>query len=116
MAYISTENVKLIRNEIKKQFPKFKFSIVREDSSVIDIRILSGPMNLEHGHEFNKYHPDYTENKEFRIMCEKIHEIVNKIAPVEYHETSDYGNQPNYYCYIKVGKWDKKYQVVINGK
>ncbi len=108
MGYISTEQVKAIRTEIKKSFPEYKFSITREHSSTIRIIVLSGPIELEKG-EFNYYHPDQTKCETTKRLCKSILNIVHKNAEIKYHETGDYGTQPNYYAYIYVGYNDKPY-------
>lgn len=111
MGYIEKEKVKQIRESVKKAFPQFKFSIVWEHYSTVQIRIMQGPIDLG-TKEFNPYYPENTENQAYKEMCVKIMEIVRSIAEVKYHETGDYGTQPSYYCYIKIGKWDKPYQLI----
>jgi hypothetical protein len=46
MPYISTDETKLIRNNLKKKFPEFKFSVTTEHHSTLRIVILSGPLEL----------------------------------------------------------------------
>ena len=43
MAYISTEDVKHIRNTLKKELPQFKFSVVRDHHSSVSIDLMKGP-------------------------------------------------------------------------
>lgn len=61
-------------------------------------------------------HPTRTEELEhpvYREMSTRIVEIIRSIAEVKYHETGDYGTQPNYYAYVKIGAWDKPYEVTL---
>ena len=37
MAYITSEEVKQIREKLKKEFPKIKFSITRDRHTCIDV-------------------------------------------------------------------------------
>ena len=43
MAYISTEDVKHIRNTLKKELPQYKFSVVRDHHSSFSINLMKGP-------------------------------------------------------------------------
>ena len=43
MAFISAEDVKHIRNELKKELPQYKFSVVRDHHSSVDISLMKGP-------------------------------------------------------------------------
>ena len=43
MAYISTDDVKHIRNSLKKELPQFKFSVVRDHHSSVSINLMKGP-------------------------------------------------------------------------
>ena len=40
MAYISTDDVKHIRNELKKELPQYKFSVVRDHHSSVTISLM----------------------------------------------------------------------------
>jgi len=115
MAYIEKDKVKKIREEIKKAFPKpYVWSVTWEHYSTVNIVLKAGPMqvseDLTKGHCVNPYHID-REPKELKELGIKVYSIVREIAPVSYHETGDYGNQPNYYCYFYLGKYDKAYSV-----
>jgi hypothetical protein len=42
MAYITTEEVRAIRNELKNRFPTMKFSVRKDDGLAVTVSILSG--------------------------------------------------------------------------
>ncbi len=114
MGYISSEQVKTIRESIKKEFPKFKFSVTRQDFSTVCIAIMESPIDFGKTYaQVNHYHyaSQWGHNQDAKTLFEKIMKIVEETAAVEYYETGDYGNQPNYYTHLAIGKWDKPYQV-----
>ena len=84
MAYISTDDVKHIRNELKKELPQYKFSVVRDHHSSVSIALMKGPAfndyeyfdrynnvtktaNLSDGehHQINQYHLEDFYGKEW---------------------------------------------------
>lgn len=137
MAYITTEQVAEIRNNLKAAFPSkdgWKFSVRRKHGSSVDVTILSGPMNFEawvlpEGCDWNGpayLHPSQT-------VAVVTHNQVNPYA-YNYHYTaqsadvlgrmlaiianghwdesdiqSDYFNVAFYY-HLSIGDWDKPYQ------
>ena len=111
MPYITTDKVKEIRNELKSQFPKFKFSVVRGDYSSVNVAVLNGPVDF--GTEFERVNQywikdhwaDRPEALEFLL---KVNEIISRdVKEVSYDY--DYGSLPNYYYSIQIGKWNKPY-------
>lgn len=47
MAYITADEVKAIRNELKAQFPKFKFGVRKGSGSLsVDVTVKSGPIDF----------------------------------------------------------------------
>ena len=84
-AYISTEAIKIIRDDLKKEFPKFKFMIARERNSYSSLRvaIVSGPVAFATKHDgtpwpfadINHYYPMNYKNGE---ILKKILETINK--------------------------------------
>lgn len=112
MAYIETSKVKTIRETIKKAFPQYKFSVRTEHHSSVYVTILSGPMAFKCDHtQLNTYYLNELEDSNLRDLALKIEKIIRTIAPVTYHETGDYGNQPDYYMHIHLGSWCKPYEV-----
>jgi len=106
MAYITTEAVKEIRNELKKEFPNIKFSVVRDNYSSVDVSIMQS--DLEFGFDYkqiNHYHLDSYPHKE---ILEKIKEICNRNNFDKSDSMTDYFHV-GYYFHLSVGKWDKPY-------
>ena len=60
MAYISTDDVKHIRNELKKELPQYKFSVVRDHHSSVSIALMKGPA-------FKDY--EYFDRYDFHGLC-----------------------------------------------
>jgi len=114
MPYIEKEEVKERRKLLKKEFPNFKFSIVREHYSTIVVSILESPFAIEKdceqvNHFYIKEH--YKDNPE---LCETLLKIKNIINNGNYTVVNDgdYGAVPSFYISISFGKWDKPYKQV----
>ena len=139
MAYISTDDVKHIRNTLKKELPQFKFSVVRDHHSSVTIALMKGPafkdyeyfdrythetkigtLNEDH-HQINQYHLEDLYGKENAKVLDKIHSIAltapaNNGGKVWYNNSDamiDYFDTA-YYVHIEVGKWNKQYEIVEN--
>lgn len=120
MPYISTELVKKIREEIKKEFPELKCSIIREHYSSIYVKILSTKNKA-----FQEFDGQYKQVNHFYIadhykgnidlvkILLKINDIMNQKNGVEVVD-SDYGAIPDYYTNIHIGQWDKPFQFINN--
>lgn len=119
MPYISKERVAEIRSQIKKEFPDYKFSIVRDGHSTVEIAILEAPFNMltngngetyEHvNHFYIRDH--YKDFPQVRDVLARIYEIAdqgNSIVSVD----GDYGNIPKFYVGIRIGRWDKPFKVI----
>ena len=138
MAYISTDDVKHIRNELKKELPQYKFSVVRDHHSSVSISLMKGPAfndyeyfdrynntittaNLGDGehHQINQFHLEDFYGKENADILSKI-DTISRTAPAKnggkvwYNDSdimTDYFDIA-YYVHISVGKWNKSYEVV----
>ncbi len=119
MPYLSTEHAKRIRDNVKKTFPEFKFSIRKEHHSSIVVAILSGPIELitsdkKNRHEqVNHYYikDHYEDFPEVRDILLKLYDIVNEGNYTEVID-GDYGAVPHFYVNLEIGKWDKPYEVI----
>lgn len=138
MAYVNKEDVKAIRNELKKQYPNIKFSVRKDHSSSVEITLVSGDIDFYDGSmdsfdkysqtmrkfdgsaQVNQYHTDfYGIHKE---LFDNIYEIA-KTAPINgegYHKGKGWFDESDsmtdyfhtaYYINISVGSWDKNYEV-----
>jgi hypothetical protein len=123
MAFITTEEVKSIRNTLKRRFPEFKFSVRREHHSKVNVAVLRGPTDFSDIFrdysrayvQINNYYPEnYGEHADF------ITELVNiiKTAPAEveggyaWYDNSDIMTDyfdTAFYIGVEVGQWDKPY-------
>ena len=117
------EQAQAIRKELKKAFPKFKFSVTSTYNKV-DIHVISGDIDFEHKDlSFNESglrdyitRDSYIENKDWerrsidiantkvKKFSEELLAITNKHINFEYYETGDYGTQPNCYFYVTIGR------------
>ena len=140
MAYIETTDVKAIREALKAEFGKdFKFSVTREHYSSVRISIMSGVENFYDGsmnttdkyngrvHEFdgyeqiNHYHTHFYGKHE--ALFTKISEIAHTAPGLaggkkyfcEDDAMTDYFSRA-YYVSINVGKWDKPYEINLEGQ
>ena len=120
MAYKNrTERVAEIREELKREFPDFKFSIRKDGYNGVRIAILSAPINLLEGEpegtkyiDVNNYYIDenFKDVPAVRDVLKKIYGIASR--GVTYRETGDYGTQPDFYVYIKIGEYDKPFEFI----
>lgn len=114
MPYISKEEVKEIRNRLKKELPQLKFSVVNQDNSCVCISIMEGNIpfeNLRGYEQVNQYYINENyKNSEWLAPLTKINKIASEKVKIVSYDT-DYGNWPNYYVNISIGKWDKPYKL-----
>lgn len=110
MAYITTEQVKEIRNRLKKQFPRTKMSITRKDYSGVRISILSSDIKFteEKYKSVNDYHIKDNYDGIVRDSLQKIINISN--SDVSYSDTADYGSQPSHYVWLSIGEYNKPFE------
>jgi len=116
MAYISKEEVKVIRNEIKKAFPAkdgWKFSVVTRNYSEVDVAIVQAPKEYGfEGHEsINQYHIESNYNEKQAEMLSKVYAIMSKEHWDESDSMTDYFHCA-YYMSMSIGKWDKDCKAV----
>jgi len=119
MAYITTEEVKEIRDNIKKAFPVkegWKFSITKEHYSKVNVYIIQAPYSMtdkEDGYEsINHYH--INESKTYSDKMKKdLMKIYNIISANHWDDSdamTDYFNCA-YYRSMDIGKWNKPFTV-----
>ncbi len=117
MAYISTEEVKVIREELKAAFPAsegWKFSVVRDHHSSVTVAIMEAPIDFlsEEGKEDKKYFGVHGHGKGYKNseVFEKVWNICNKTNFDKSDSMTDYFHV-GFYFDLYVGKWDKAFQV-----
>jgi len=122
MAYISKEQVKAVRVALRKEFPSVKFSVTKEHCSSLNIAIMESDIEFT---VFDKYSREFVQcesvspywikdnfahNEKARDFLLKVKEIAENINPVKIvSRDTDYGDWPNYYLNIRIGKWDRPY-------
>ena len=108
MAYITTERVKEIREQLKKEFPDIKFSITRENYSGVRICIMESSIDFNCDYkQVTNYHIKNTYTGRAAEVLSRVNDIAN--FGVKIYDTADYGNQPDFYVWLNIGKWDKPY-------
>ena len=113
MPYISTEQVKEIRNSLKQQMPDFKFSVRRSDHMAVEIALMSGPVDFGSTYaQINHFYiPEHWgDQPDACHALMMVQEIASKEQRIVARDT-DYGDWPNFYVRISIGKWDKPYFV-----
>lgn len=107
MAYITAEEVKVIRNELKEAFPEFKFSIRKDRHSAIVVTILSGPLKFAESDDvmINHYH---LHNYKHEAILNAMLAIINRNNYDNSDTQSDYFDV-GYYVDFKQGSWDRPY-------
>lgn len=118
MPYLDKSYTKQVRQQLRKQFPDFKFSVRTRDHMSLAVRILSGPLDLipnsSNGNEnVNQYHVDkhYEEFPEKRDFLTQVLDIMMQKHDSCVSTDGDYGNIPNFYIDLQIGKWDRPYEV-----
>jgi hypothetical protein len=116
MAYISVEEVKTIRERIKKEFPLYKFSIYRQDHTSLHVCLMESDLVFPGNYiQVNHYYIDRHYEGKNREVLSKIHELIMGIKPCYDRNFgdpyADYGDN-NYFIEMSIGKWNKPYKTI----
>ena len=119
MAYISTPEVKEIRENLKKLFPSkkgWKLSITREHYSKVNVVIVQAPIELrenpEREHEnVNYYYIKERKNTIAADLLQMIYEICNVKNNDRSNVQEDYFDV-GYYFGLSIGDWDKPFKLI----
>jgi len=130
MAYITTTEVREIRNALKEAFPKLKFGVRSHAHSSVKVTIKKGNVDFSDimRDRTNGETPGYADVNHYHLyqygehtsLFEKIDKII-KTAPAkaengrEWYDRSDaqYDHfDTAFYYSIGVGTWDKAYELV----
>jgi len=116
MPYISTDKVREYRQTLKKMFPGWKLSVRTEGYSQVAVSIMNGPLydpTSHKGQQINPYYieSNYSDHPEWIPVLNKIKDVITKDNYTVCVD-GDYGNIPNYYIQISIGKWDRPYTQV----
>lgn len=120
MAFINKDQVKQIREALKKEFPEIKFSVRKENYSSVHVTILKSPYNFS---DLPNYRPDsatsvnhfYVPDCVHRRMFEKILMIIKTGSDRKWFDKSD--SMTDYfhvafYIHLYVGHWEKGYEMI----
>lgn len=116
MPYISADQTKSIKKQLKKEFPDFKFSVRNRNRSAVFITILSGPVDLlkdteRHQEQVNQFYIEENYTGEKEKILSRINEIANKGNGISSTDC-DYGTIPKFYVNIRIGDYDRPYKVI----
>lgn len=131
MAYISANDVKAIREELKQAFPKWKFGVRKGSGSLsVDVTILRGTCSFAEGFkdsfkgrkycQVNQYWIDSNwSDEDDKQALLKINEIMHnapgraggKVFFDESDAMTDYFHTA-FYTHLSIGQWDKDYECV----
>jgi hypothetical protein len=123
MAYISASDVAAIRNELKAQFPQFKFGVRKGSGSLsVDVTIKSGPADFSdiftHGAgyaQINEYHlGNYGSHQTFlSVVSEIMHNAPGRVdASRKFFDHSDSMSDyfhTAFYTHLQIGSWNEPY-------
>jgi hypothetical protein len=132
MAYITADDVKAIRNELKVAFPKWKFSARKGSGSLsVDVTILKGTVDFSEGFkdswnnrrhcQVNQYWIDSNwTSAEAREALNRINEIMHNApgranADRKFFDHSDAMTDyfhTAFYTHLSIGEWDKDYEKI----
>jgi hypothetical protein len=120
MAYISTDEVRAIRNTLKEKYKgKFKFSVKKSDNTEVIVTVLSGATDFsdvsKNSFDVNQYHLHmYGVHEE---LFGSIMQVI-KTAPASIEGGRAWFDKSNsmidyfhtaFYITLRVGSWDKQY-------
>jgi len=140
MAYISADDVKAIRTELKQQFPKWKFSVRKGSGSLsVDVAIQQGDIDFIESYcskgvdareaeyarknrslQVNQYwiKDHWGHDKKACDALSKINEIMHnapgRAGGKKFYDNSDAMTDyfdTAFYTHLSIGQWDKPYAV-----
>ena len=122
MAYITSESVKEIRNNLKALYPAkqgWKFSVTREHYSSVRCIILTAPIELRlditrQNESVNNFWISSRYNDAPNDAAKEVLTNVNNILNLNNYDNSDAMTDYfdcGHYVTISIGAWDKPFQV-----
>jgi hypothetical protein len=128
MAYISAQDVKAIRTELKQKFPKWKFAVRKGSGSLsVDVNIMQGTESFDdqfhNGRRYaqvNQYwiadhFKDSSERQAIEMINEIMHNAPGRAGGKQYFDESDAMTDyfhTAFYTHLSIGKWDQDYACV----
>jgi hypothetical protein len=118
MAYIRTEQVKSIRDQIKKAYPKYKWSVSRRHHSTVVIILQESDLPFDNVHQdINPYWFKESEklNTKTKMVVQHVLEICNSVERCYDRNAGDVGadyGDNTYFIDIDIGQWDKPHKII----
>lgn len=116
MAYISKEEVKNIRQNLKKEFPQIKFSVVTQNYSTVQVSIMESKEKdfsvLTNEDNYTQLNP-YNGIEDNHPLSKDIDKMIEIMKGENWYDKSDSMTDyfdTAYYLNLHIGKWDKPYQ------
>lgn len=118
MAYLSSEDVKTIRNRIKEAFPLYKWSVTREHATGVRVALMESDLVFPDNYDqINHYYIDtqYAHDVKAWDVLLKVLDIITNVKEYKDRNFGDPGaDYPNmtYFISMSIGKWDKPHKTV----
>ena len=118
MAYISTVQVKSMRDQIKAAYPQYKWSVSRRHSSTVVIVLQESDLPFDNTHmDINPYWFKESEklNTKTKLVFQHVLEICNSVERCYNRAANDpgadYGDN-TYFIDMDIGKWDNPHKLI----
>lgn len=125
MAYISTDDVRTIRNTLKAKYPVkdgWKFSVRGHNKTSVTVSIMKAPVRFTPRHlayevpqeHFGINHHHVDRNYDNDDILKDIIWIINNAGKVNYDNSdlmTDY-HDVGFYVHLEVGQWDKPFEFI----
>jgi len=117
MAYISTEQVKSIRDQIKSAYPRYKWSVSRRHHSTVVIVLQESDLPIETKHQVNQYwyKTDEKLDDKSKKVISRVLDICNSVERCYDRNAGDVGadyGDSTYFIDMDIGKWDKPHKII----
>jgi hypothetical protein len=123
MAYISANDVKAIRAELKEKFPKWKFGVRKGAGSLsVDVTIKQGTASFEgktyqqvNQYWIDSHWTDYEDAQALKRINEIMHNAPGRAGGKVYYDRSDAMTDyfdTAFYTHLSIGSWDQPYTCV----
>ena len=123
MAYISANDVKAIRAELKEKFPKWKFGVRKGAGSLsVDVTIKQGTASFEgktyqqvNQYWIDSHWTDFEDAAALKRINEIMHNAPGRAGGKKFYDNSDAMTDyfdTAFYTHLSIGSWDQPYTCV----
>jgi len=117
MAYISTEQVKSIRDQIKSAYPRYKWSVSRRHHSTVVIVLQESDLPIEGYQDINQYWFKTSEklDDKTKAVFTRVLDICNSVERCYDRNAGDVGadyGDSTYFIDMDIGKWDRPHKII----